>query len=336
MQTVGGPGLEAQMHALAPDRVEQLVDVYRAHNEPLHDELEACAGMEDVLVRLHEEGRRLGVVTAKRRSTVELAFASVPLGHLFEAVVGGDETERHKPDPEPLLLGAERLGADPAATAYVGDSPFDVRAAKAAGMFAVAVTWGRIHDRRAARGGRARRDRRPRRGAPWRPLRPRPPPRAPQSCATSSTALSSRTTSRTQPIMEDAAYDVALRRARRARGGAPRARHARLADPARGRPVGQVREGAAPGADGLAREGDDRGGSAEVGRGRPQAPRHRRAGRLRARAEDRRPCREPDLRERRPRARRDPRRRRPGRGRHAEPAHDQGDPAAPRGRRAGR
>jgi pyrophosphatase PpaX len=147
LQAVGGPGLEAQMFALAPDHVERLVDVYRAHNEPLHDDLEACAGMQDVLVRLRGEGRRLGVVTAKRRSTVALAFARVPLGHLFEAVVGGDETERHKPDPEPLLLGAERLGADPAATAYVGDSPFDVRAAKAAGMCAVAVTWGRIHDR---------------------------------------------------------------------------------------------------------------------------------------------------------------------------------------------
>jgi pyrophosphatase PpaX len=147
LQAVGGPGLEAQMHALAPDHVERLVDVYRAHNEPLHDELEACAGMEDVLVRLHEEGRRLGVVTAKRRATVELAFARIPLGHLFETVVGGDETARHKPDPEPLLLAAGRMGADPQETAYVGDSPFDVRAAKAAGMFAVAVTWGRIHDR---------------------------------------------------------------------------------------------------------------------------------------------------------------------------------------------
>jgi pyrophosphatase PpaX len=147
MQAVGGPGLEAQMHALAPDHVERLVTVYRAHNEPLHEELEACAGMQDVLLRLHEEGRRLGIVTAKRRSTVDLAFARVPLGHLFETVVGGDETERHKPDPAPLLLAAERLGADPRETAYVGDSPFDVRAAKAAGMYAVAVTWGRIHDR---------------------------------------------------------------------------------------------------------------------------------------------------------------------------------------------
>jgi pyrophosphatase PpaX len=147
MQAVGGPGLEAQFAVFAPDRIDELVRVYRAHNEPLHDDLEACAGMEDVLVRLHGEGRRLGVVTAKRRSTVELAFASVPIAHLFETVVGGDETERHKPDPQPLLLGAERMGVPPGECAYVGDSPFDIRAARAAGMAAVAVTWGRMHDR---------------------------------------------------------------------------------------------------------------------------------------------------------------------------------------------
>jgi pyrophosphatase PpaX len=147
MQAVGGPGLEAQMEVFAPERVDDLVRVYRAHNEPLHDELEACAGMEEVLLRLHEQGHRLGVVTAKRRSTVELAFARVPIAHLFETVVGGDETRKHKPDPEPLLLAAERMNARPDETAYVGDSPFDIRAAKAAGMHAIAVTWGRIHDR---------------------------------------------------------------------------------------------------------------------------------------------------------------------------------------------
>ena len=147
MAAVGGPGLEAQMRALAPDRVEELVTVYRAHNEPLHDELVCCEGIDDVLVQLKDEGRRLGIVTAKRRVTVDLAFASVPLGHLFEVVVGGDETQRHKPHPEPLLLAAKRMDADPDECAYVGDSPFDVRSAKAAGMHAVAVTWGGIHDR---------------------------------------------------------------------------------------------------------------------------------------------------------------------------------------------
>ena len=147
MAAVGGPGLEAQMRALAPDRVDELVRVYRAHNEPLHDELVCCAGMDDLLVRLKREGRRLGIVTAKRRQTVELAFARVPLGHLFETVIGGDETKRHKPDPEPLLFALQRLGANAGEAVYVGDAPFDVKAAKAAGLFAVAVDWGGIHTR---------------------------------------------------------------------------------------------------------------------------------------------------------------------------------------------
>jgi len=145
MSAVGGPGLEAQMRTIAPDQVDELVNVYRAHNEPLHDELQCCAGMEDVLVQLKEEGRRLGIVTAKRRQTVELAFARLPIEHLFETVVGGDETERHKPDPAPLLLALDRLGARPEEAAYVGDAPFDVKAAKAAGLFAIGVTWGGIH-----------------------------------------------------------------------------------------------------------------------------------------------------------------------------------------------
>ena len=147
MATVGGPGLEAQMRTLDPDRVDELVRVYRAHNEPLHDEIAFFHGMDEVLLRLREEGRRLGIVTAKRRATVDLAFARVPLAHLFDTVVGGDETERHKPDPQPLLLALERLGAQPDDAAYVGDSPFDVRAAKAGGLHAIAVTWGGIHAR---------------------------------------------------------------------------------------------------------------------------------------------------------------------------------------------
>ena len=147
MAAVGGPGLAAQMRELAPDRVDELVRVYRAHNEPLHDELECCAGIEDVLVRLKDEGRTLGLVTAKRRETVRLAFNVLPIEHFFDVVVGGDETERHKPDPEPLLLAARRLNVEPHTCVYVGDAPFDVGAAKAAGMHSVAVTWGRMHDR---------------------------------------------------------------------------------------------------------------------------------------------------------------------------------------------
>ena len=147
MANVGGPGLEAQMEVFAPDQVDELVRVYRAHNEPLHAELQAFAGMTELLGELKDEGRQLGLVTAKRRATVELAFARLPIEHLFDVVVGGDETERHKPHPEPLLLALERLDAQPHDAAYVGDSPYDMQAARAGGLHAIGVTWGGIHDR---------------------------------------------------------------------------------------------------------------------------------------------------------------------------------------------
>ena len=144
---VGGPGLVEQMRILDADRVDELVECYRAHNEPLHSDLTECAGMTDALTTLKQQGRRLGIVTAKRRATVDIAFRYLPLEAFFDVVVGSEDTATHKPDPAPLVYALEQLDADPDEAAYVGDSPFDVRAAKAAGLHAVAVTWGGIHGR---------------------------------------------------------------------------------------------------------------------------------------------------------------------------------------------
>ncbi|MBD0290486.1 MAG: HAD-IA family hydrolase [Thermoleophilia bacterium] len=142
---VGGSTIHEQMAAFAPDRVDELVRVYRAHNAPLHETLEAFSGVDRLLASLRAEGRRLGVVTSKRRRTVDLAFDVLDLGGFFHAVVTADDTEAHKPHPDPVLAALARLSASPSGAAFVGDSPFDMGAGKAAGVFTVGVSWGGIH-----------------------------------------------------------------------------------------------------------------------------------------------------------------------------------------------
>ena len=142
---VGGPNIVEQMRALDAAQADELVRVYREHNAPLHAELQAFEGIEKVLRTLRREGRRLGIVTAKRRATVDLAFEALPLEQFFDVVVTSDSTTRSKPSPEPVLRALELLESRADDAAFVGDSPFDMGAGKAAGVFTIAVAWGKIH-----------------------------------------------------------------------------------------------------------------------------------------------------------------------------------------------
>jgi len=144
--TIGGQGIVAQMQAIDAEHAEELLEVYKEHNDGLHETLEAFDELIALLPRLKAEGRRLGIVTAKRHRTVGLALDRFPaLRDDFDVVVAHEDTDRHKPDPDPVTLAIERLGGTPSDAAYVGDSPFDIQAAKAAGAYAVAVGWGGIH-----------------------------------------------------------------------------------------------------------------------------------------------------------------------------------------------
>jgi pyrophosphatase PpaX len=144
--SIGGQGIVAQMTAIDAEHADELLEAYKEHNDGLHETLEAFDDLLALLPGLKAEGRKLGIVTAKRHRTVALALDRFPaLANAFDVVVGFEDTERHKPEPDPVLLAIERLGATSEEAVYVGDSPFDIGAAKAAGVFAVAVGWGGIH-----------------------------------------------------------------------------------------------------------------------------------------------------------------------------------------------
>jgi HAD superfamily hydrolase (TIGR01549 family) len=83
---------------------------------------------------------KMAIVTSRiRESLRQFARASdIPLGH-FEAIVCYEDTMKHKPDPEPLLLACEQLGVWTGDAVYVGDAPSDRECARAAGMHFIAI-----------------------------------------------------------------------------------------------------------------------------------------------------------------------------------------------------
>jgi len=90
---------------------------------------------------LTRAGRRLAVHTNKPGSLARQTLAGTGLLDRFAVVSGGDEAPR-KPDPAGTLEIMRRLGARPADTVFIGDSPTDVRTARAAGVRLVGVAWG--------------------------------------------------------------------------------------------------------------------------------------------------------------------------------------------------
>ena len=60
----------------------------------------------------------------------------------MRCLIASDSTTRHKPEPEPVLLALEQLNASAETAMFVGDSPYDIQAGRAAGVCAVGVSWG--------------------------------------------------------------------------------------------------------------------------------------------------------------------------------------------------
>lgn len=102
--------------------------------------LRSFPGTVSVLRSLRERDIRTGVVSNRRFARV--AVEATGLVPLADVVVGLEDVERPKPDPQSVLLALDRLGVPPEAAAYVGDTDIDMATARAAGTLGVGMTTG--------------------------------------------------------------------------------------------------------------------------------------------------------------------------------------------------
>lgn len=96
-------------------------------------------GAAELLRLLHGQGMPLAVVTSTRRAKAEAALRRAGLWPFLGALIGGDDVTQGKPDPEPYLAGAARLGVAPERCAAFEDSPTGVRSAVAAGCIVAQI-----------------------------------------------------------------------------------------------------------------------------------------------------------------------------------------------------
>jgi pyrophosphatase PpaX len=139
-----GTPLRQQLRYLSEDpaEIEAMAATYRDFNLANHDRMaRPYGGVVDAVRSLARRGV-LGLVTSKLHYGAMRGLRSAGLEDAFTVVVGADDVDRHKPDPAPVLAAVAQLGADPATTVFIGDSPHDMAAGRAAGVRTAAALWG--------------------------------------------------------------------------------------------------------------------------------------------------------------------------------------------------
>ena len=143
----------------APDHADELFAAYTAWNEANTDAMvRSYAGVADLLGDLAAAGARVAVATSKRRPPAVRALELTRLTDLVPVVVTMEDTAVHKPDPTPLLLAVQRVGATLESVIAVGlDTPGP---ASATGVLRRGARQGGIHRGRGCRraGGSRGRD----------------------------------------------------------------------------------------------------------------------------------------------------------------------------------
>ena len=140
-----GTPLRPQLRKFARDdeHASRMVDTYRAYTDTHHDRLlKSYAGIDGALGALRGAGARLAVVTSKSHALARRGLARCGLDEYFGVLIGADDVQEHKPHPAPVLAALDRLSADPGDTIFIGDSPHDIEAGRAAGVQTAAALWG--------------------------------------------------------------------------------------------------------------------------------------------------------------------------------------------------
>lgn len=144
-----GRTLREQLGILArtPEELDALVETYVAWNLAEHDaRVRPYPGAVETVRALERQGARLALVTGKMRRGAGAGLRVLGLEDAFPLRVCGDDVTQGKPHPESVHKALDALGVPASDAVFVGDSPHDMGAGRAAGVATAAARWGPFAD----------------------------------------------------------------------------------------------------------------------------------------------------------------------------------------------
>ena len=145
VRTIGRP-LRSAIREFAHDDEEaaRMLDTYIELQREVHDDMVSpFPGAAATLDILRGRGIKLALVTSKGREMTDRTLGKCDLASRLDAVVTVHDVQKGKPDPEPVFTALQWLGVEPGPEVlFVGDSPHDLVAGRAAGVLTAAAVWG--------------------------------------------------------------------------------------------------------------------------------------------------------------------------------------------------
>jgi len=100
----------------------------------------------DQLNDMKENVQHMAIFTGKSRKTMEMTLQKLGIIDVFDIILTGNDVERSKPYPDALFSIINVFSLNKTETLFVGDSPLDIMAGKAAGIKTAAALWGTIEE----------------------------------------------------------------------------------------------------------------------------------------------------------------------------------------------
>jgi HAD superfamily hydrolase (TIGR01549 family) len=137
-----GMGLAMILEKRGANRPEVINRYIELQTGTFMQDLKCFKGVPEMLVALRNSGYLIGTATMRRGAVSRVVLGGMGILEHFDAIVGADDTPEPKPSGIHILTTCQAMNVLPGSAVMVGDTKYDIMAARAAGVMAVGVTWG--------------------------------------------------------------------------------------------------------------------------------------------------------------------------------------------------